>query len=147
MAPWCRPGLPAGRLLATMAAALNPKPTCLLCVLPTDPARPVPPPAHPSGISPIKALIESGTLQVKQRKDVRVYYGVRSKDWVAFADSIPQWEAAGVKVIPVYSEQGGGYVQDAFAKVCGGCMHACMRAVAFSGRQALREMFWVRRVP
>ncbi|KAL4858436.1 Fruit protein [Chlorella vulgaris] len=69
-----------------------------------------------TGISPIKALIESGTLQVKQRKDVRVYYGVRSKDWVAFADSIPQWEAAGVKVIPVYSEQGGGYVQDAFAK-------------------------------
>lgn len=69
-----------------------------------------------SGISPIKALIESGALQADQRKDVRLYYGVRSKAHLAFADSIPAWEAAGVKVIPVFSEEGQGYVQDAFAK-------------------------------
>lgn len=48
---------------------------------------------------------------------VRLYYGVRSPAHQAFASSIPAWEAAGVKVHTVFSEQGQGYVQDAFAKV------------------------------
>jgi NAD(P)H-flavin reductase len=48
---------------------------------------------------------------------VRLYIGVRSQAHLAFADRVPQWEAAGVKVIPVLSEAGQGYVQDAFAKV------------------------------
>lgn len=69
-----------------------------------------------SGISPIKALIESGALQAAERKDVRLYYGVRSQEHLAFAADIPRWEAAGVKVVPVLSETGAGYVQDAFAK-------------------------------
>lgn len=48
---------------------------------------------------------------------MRLYYGVRSPDHLAFAAAIPQWEAAGVKVVPVFSESGKGYVQDVFAKV------------------------------
>ena len=35
---------------------------------------------------------------------------------MAFAASIPAWEAAGVQVVPVFSEAGDGYVQDAFAR-------------------------------
>lgn len=31
-----------------------------------------------SGISPIKAVIESGVLEVSKRKDVRLYYGTKS---------------------------------------------------------------------
>lgn len=84
--------------------------------LPTPPTDPV---CLLAGISPIKALIESGALQAGQRRDVRLYYGARSPAHLAYASSIPSWEAAGVKVIPVFSEQGGGYVQDAFSKV--GC--------------------------
>jgi hypothetical protein len=83
----------------------------LPCLSPPPTCRP------PAGISPIRALIESGALQAGERKDVRLYIGVRSQAHLAFADRIPQWEAAGVKVIPVLSEAGQGYVQDAFAKV------------------------------
>lgn len=69
-----------------------------------------------SGISPIKALIESGALQAGERRDVRLYYGVRSPAAMAYSALLPGWEKDhGVKVIPVYSEGGKGYVQDAFA--------------------------------
>lgn len=54
-----------------------------------------------SGISPIKALIESGDLQADKRADVRLYYGTRDAAHTAYADRIPAWEAAGVKVIQV----------------------------------------------
>ncbi len=74
-----------------------------------------------SGISPIRALIESGALQVEQRSDVRLYYGTRDMAHTAYADRIPAWEAAGVRVIQVFSDADGAdgstgrYVQDAFA--------------------------------
>jgi ferredoxin-NADP reductase len=54
-----------------------------------------------SGISPIKALIESGDLEADKRSDVRLYYGTRDAAHTAYADRIPAWEAAGVKVIQV----------------------------------------------
>jgi ferredoxin-NADP reductase len=116
-----------------------------------------------SGISPIKALIESGSLG--SRPDVRLYYGTRNEGErprskqpgapqqpgprsspgpaaarsstvrpapapdlppsqhpthtpaaaTAYRALVPAWEAAGVKVIPVHSDAGHGYVQDAFA--------------------------------
>lgn len=47
---------------------------------------------------------------------MRLYYGARSAAHMAYADAIPSWEAAGIKVIPVFSSEGHGYVQDAFAK-------------------------------
>lgn len=73
-----------------------------------------------SGISPIRALIESGALQTEQRADVRLYYGTRDAAHTAYADRIPAWQAAGVRVIQVFSEAdgvdgSGRYVQDAFA--------------------------------
>lgn len=54
-----------------------------------------------SGISPIKALIESGDLAADKRSDVRLYYGTRDAAHTAYADRISAWEAAGVKVIQV----------------------------------------------
>jgi len=70
-----------------------------------------------SGISPIKALIESGNLEADKRTDVRLYYGTRDAGHTAFADRIPAWEKAGVKVIQVFSNDGADgtkYVQDVF---------------------------------
>lgn len=67
-----------------------------------------------SGISPIKAVIESGLLGL--RKDIRLYYGVRNASHMAFKESIPSWEMDyGVRTIPVYSDDKKGYVQDVFA--------------------------------
>lgn len=70
-----------------------------------------------SGISPIKALIESGQLEADKRSDVRLYYGTRDADHTAFAECIPAWEKSGVKVIQVYSNDADNstkYVQDVF---------------------------------
>ncbi|KAF8060585.1 zinc finger CCCH domain-containing protein 40 [Scenedesmus sp. PABB004] len=74
-----------------------------------------------SGISPIKALIESGALEADKRSDVRLYYGTRDADHTAYAGAIPAWEAAGVKVVQVFSNGGAGekYVQDVFAAAKG----------------------------
>ena len=40
-----------------------------------------------------------------------LYVGARTKDHLAYASSIPGWEAAGIEVRPVFSEAGEGYVQ------------------------------------
>ena len=80
-----------------------------------------------TGISPIRAAIASGLLNngssgpaAAKRRDVRLYYGTRSAAATAFADEIEQqWRAAGVRVIPVYSDEGDDYVQDVFAKELG----------------------------
>lgn len=68
-----------------------------------------------SGISPIKAIIESDALKAKERKLVKVYYGAKNRDSMAYADSLEEWKKHyGVDVEPVFSET-GVYVQDAFA--------------------------------
>ncbi|KAK9813944.1 hypothetical protein WJX73_005945 [Symbiochloris irregularis] len=69
-----------------------------------------------TGISPIRSLIEADTLDVKHRKDVRLYYGTFSDDKTAYLDQVPSWEAQGISVKHVYSDNGQGYVQDAFEK-------------------------------
>ena len=70
-----------------------------------------------SGISPIKALVESGALDGPSRRGVTLFYGVRNTAAMAYADKLAGWEAEyGVRVVPVYSEEGKGYVQDAFAR-------------------------------
>jgi len=69
-----------------------------------------------SGISPVKALIESGALDASSRRQVRLYYGARNPSAMAYGDKLAQWEADyGIRVVPVYSEQGKGYIQDVFA--------------------------------
>lgn len=65
-----------------------------------------------------KHSLVSLILQAKERKDVRLYYGARSPEHMAFKEDIPEWEKSGVKVIPVYSNDGEGFVQDIFLKVC-----------------------------
>ena len=55
--------------------------------------------------------------QVTQRKDVRLYWGTHSPEHTAFQDRIPTWESQGIKVVPVFSESSGTYVQDVYAKV------------------------------
>jgi len=65
-----------------------------------------------SGISPIRALVKSGALA---GRDVTLYYGTRSPAHTAFKEEVPAWEAAGVKVVMVHSQEEGGakYIQDA----------------------------------
>lgn len=76
-----------------------------------------------TGISPIRAAIASGLLngtgRAAKRRDVRLYYGTRSAAATAFAAEEEQWRAAGVRVIPVYSDEGEDYVQDVFARELG----------------------------
>lgn len=76
-----------------------------------------------TGISPIRAAIASvllnGTGRSAKRRDVRLYYGTRSAAATAFLEEEAQWRAAGVRVIPVYSDEGEDYVQDVFAKELG----------------------------
>jgi len=72
-----------------------------------------------SGISPIRAAIESGKLG---GKGVTLYYGARSTALMAYQDKFPDWEAAGVTVVPVLSQAGDawagrvGYVQAVLAE-------------------------------
>ncbi|CAN6445830.1 unnamed protein product [Victoria cruziana] len=74
-----------------------------------------------SGISPIRALIESG-FDAKKRPDVRLYYGARNLQRMAYQDRFRDWESSGVKIIPVLSQPADrwtgekGYVQAAFAR-------------------------------
>ncbi|CAH9114701.1 unnamed protein product [Cuscuta europaea] len=74
-----------------------------------------------SGISPIRSLIEGG-FGADQRSDVRLYYGARNLERMAYQDRFKSWESSGVEVVPVLSkpddfwEGERGYVQAAFAK-------------------------------
>jgi arabinosyltransferase len=85
----------------------------------------IPPETHPnvylfatgSGISPIKAVIESGALNAPKRESCVLYFGVRSMAAMPYADELHAWATeCGVKVVPVFSEEGKGYVQDAFVR-------------------------------
>jgi NAD(P)H-flavin reductase len=93
-----------------------------------------------SGISPIKALIESGRLDAPARSgEVVLYYGTRSPEAMAYADRLSVWEADhGVKVVPVFSGQGEGYVQEAFAKA-GGAGDGAGVAAVLCGQKGMTE--------
>ncbi|KAL6010958.1 hypothetical protein ACLOJK_001401 [Asimina triloba] len=74
-----------------------------------------------SGISSIRSLIESG-FEADKRSDVRLYYGARNIQRMAYKERFKDWESSGVRIIPVLSRpddlwQGErGYVQAAFAR-------------------------------
>uniref|UniRef100_A0A5B7BBN4 FAD-binding FR-type domain-containing protein n=1 Tax=Davidia involucrata TaxID=16924 RepID=A0A5B7BBN4_DAVIN len=74
-----------------------------------------------SGISPIRSLIESG-FSANKRSDVRLYYGARNLQRMAYQDRFKDWESSGVKIVPVLSQPDDnwtgehGYVQAAFAR-------------------------------
>ncbi|URE30170.1 fruit protein, partial [Musa troglodytarum] len=74
-----------------------------------------------SGISPIRSLIELGFC-ANERSDVRLYYGARNLQKMAYQERFKDWEYAGVNVIPVLSQPDErwsgerGYVQTAFLR-------------------------------
>ena len=83
-----------------------------------------------SGLAPIAAAIESGTLGLKEIKynslferRATLYIGARTPNHIPFASKFPMWEEMGVKVIPVISQPPAagwdgrtGYVQEALGK-------------------------------
>ncbi|XP_047957418.1 fruit protein pKIWI502 [Salvia hispanica] len=74
-----------------------------------------------SGISPIRSLIEAG-FGAEKRSDVRLYYGARDLNKMAYQERFKAWESSGVNIVPVLSQPGDGwtgqkgYVQDALAR-------------------------------
>jgi NAD(P)H-flavin reductase len=77
-----------------------------------------------SGIAPIRAAIESrlNGINPAQRKSVKLYYGARYPERMAYMDRFKLWESDRVEVIPVMSRSGDasngwtgrtGYVQEA----------------------------------
>ncbi|XP_058088344.1 fruit protein pKIWI502-like isoform X2 [Magnolia sinica] len=74
-----------------------------------------------SGISPIRSLIETG-FNADKRSDVRLYYGARNLQRMAYQDRFKDWESSGVRIVPVLSQPDdrwkgeSGYVQVAFAR-------------------------------
>ncbi|KAK4400000.1 Fruit protein [Sesamum angolense] len=72
-----------------------------------------------SGISPIRSLIEAG---FGERSDVRLYYGARNLNRMAYQERFKDWESSGVSIVPVLSQPDDswtgeqGYVQAAFAR-------------------------------
>ncbi|MED6128939.1 hypothetical protein PIB30_102936 [Stylosanthes scabra] len=74
-----------------------------------------------SGISPIRSLVESG-FGASRRSDVRLYYGARNLQRMAYQDRFKEWESSGVKIVPVLSQPDDswsgerGFVQEAFKK-------------------------------
>ncbi|XP_042021761.1 fruit protein pKIWI502 [Salvia splendens] len=74
-----------------------------------------------SGISPIRSLIEAG-FGAEKRYDVRLYYGARDLNKMAYQERFKAWESSGVNIVPVLSQPGDswtgekGYVQDALVR-------------------------------
>jgi hypothetical protein len=66
---------------------------------------------------------------------VRLYYGAKSPEAMAFRERVTEWEAAGIKVVPVFSEKGEGYVQDALAKASDSFTFLAPHLAPFYGRQ------------
>ncbi|KAL6841584.1 hypothetical protein ACP4OV_028523 [Aristida adscensionis] len=74
-----------------------------------------------TGISTIRSLVEFG-FAADQRADVRLYYGARNLQAMAYQDRFKNWESTGLKIIPVLSKPDDswngerGYVQHAFSR-------------------------------
>eukprot|EP00898_Chlorokybus_atmophyticus_P001420 jgi/Chlat1/2279/Chrsp17S02589 len=98
-----------------------------------------------SGISPIRSLVEEGVLQ-GERSDVRLYYGARTPAHMAYMDKFKEWEAAGIRVIPVMSQPEDckdwtghtGYVQAAYASDAP-VSNAELAAAVLVGQKAMTE--------
>ena len=62
----------------------------------------------------VSARQEVVMVQADKRKSVRLFWGTQKPEMTPYQDTISKWEAAGVDVVPVYSADGKGYVQDVF---------------------------------
>ncbi|KAL2546090.1 FAD/NAD(P)-binding oxidoreductase [Forsythia ovata] len=71
--------------------------------------------------NPIRSLIESG-FGAEKRSDVRLYYGARNLNRMAYQERFKDWNSSGVDIVPVLSQPDDswtgeqGYVQAAFAR-------------------------------
>ncbi|KAL5208239.1 hypothetical protein ABZP36_032674 [Zizania latifolia] len=98
-----------------------------------------------TGISPIRSLIEFG-FGANQRADVRLYYGARSLQTMAYQDKFLNWESTGLKIIPVLSRADDswkgerGYVQSAFLKSQHIANHFSTGAVLCGQKQMTEEI-------
>ncbi|KAL8157521.1 hypothetical protein AgCh_002290 [Apium graveolens] len=74
-----------------------------------------------SGISPIRSLIETG-FNADEKPDVRLYFGAKNLNRMAYQDRFKVWESSGVRIVPVLSQPHDswtgerGFVQDAFSR-------------------------------
>lgn len=91
-----------------------------------------------SGVAPLRAAILSGALTPSKRRDVRFYYGTRDPASTAYASEADAWRAAGVRVIPVYSDGGDAYIQDVFAQE-GGLAEGDKTAALLCGQKEMCE--------
>ncbi|GFR44733.1 hypothetical protein Agub_g6061 [Astrephomene gubernaculifera] len=66
-----------------------------------------------SGISPIRAVLDSGALA---GREVTLYYGTRNEESTPYRELLPEWRSRGVQVVQVFSEGDRGYVHDVFER-------------------------------
>ncbi|XP_020581218.1 fruit protein pKIWI502 [Phalaenopsis equestris] len=96
-----------------------------------------------SGISPIRSLIESA-FSANERPDVRLYYGARNLQRMAYQDRFKNWESLGVKIVPVLSRPDDswkgekGYVQAVFSRAKQ-ILDASSTAAVLCGQKAMTE--------
>jgi len=95
-----------------------------------------------SGISPIRATIESGVLS--SASSVRLYYGCSTPEQMSYSDKFEEWAKMGVDVTPVISKPDGtgwdgatGYVQDAAAAA--GLVNPKETAILLCGMKGMAE--------
>jgi len=74
------------------------------------------------GCSPIRSLIESGFVE-NNKTGISLFYGVRNLQRMAYQERFDDWEAKGVKIVPVLSRPDSqwtgerGYVQNVFSRM------------------------------
>ncbi|KAM0862859.1 hypothetical protein ACQ4PT_044981 [Festuca glaucescens] len=114
-------------------------------VTPTDAAETLLLFATGTGISPIRSLIEFG-FAADQRADVRLYYGARNLQTMAYQDRFAEWESTGLKIVPVLSQPDDswkgarGYVQKAFLEAKNIANPTSTGAVLCGQKQMLEEV-------
>lgn len=67
-----------------------------------------------STLNKLKCVWWCFSLKATKRKSATLYYGAQTQALMAFDDLFSTWESLGVKVVPVFSKAGDGYVQEAF---------------------------------
>lgn len=101
-----------------------------------------------SGIAPIRAAVEAmlNGLNVSTRRSVKLFYGARYPERMAYMDRFKLWEEDGVEVIPVMSRPKDstekwtgrtGYVQDALKDI--GVPEPKQTAVLLCGVKGMTE--------
>ncbi|XP_052167063.1 fruit protein pKIWI502-like [Oryza glaberrima] len=98
-----------------------------------------------SGISPIRSLIESGFGE-NENIDVKLFYGVRNLQRMAYQERFTNWESSGIKIIPVLSRPDDqwtgerGYVQNAFSRMKKVVNPSSMGAILCGHKQMSEEI-------